>query len=135
MAGRRGAASGQSAARTSEAVTAVLGDDGPHRRNIPDLMTQRLRVVAMQRPLAMAADCRFAVVDGIGVIDEGTLGLSVSVLTAGFFGRGRLGRCAFEGRRVGGRRLGGVGGVLVEALLEFRHLLLKFLKPLLVALD
>jgi hypothetical protein len=51
------------------------------------------------------------------------------------FEEGGWGGERFEGRRVGRRRLGGVGGVLVEALLEFRHLLLKFLKPLLVALD
>jgi hypothetical protein len=37
--------------------------------------------------------------------------------------------------QVGGRWFGGVGGVLVEALLEFRHLLVKFPKPLLVPLD
>jgi hypothetical protein len=36
---------------------------------------------------------------------------------------------------VGGRPLEGVGGVLVEPLLEFRHLLVKFQKALLVALD
>jgi hypothetical protein len=49
-------------------------------------MTQRLRVIAMQRLLAMAASRRFAVVDGVGVIDEGALGLGVSRLTTGFVG-------------------------------------------------
>jgi hypothetical protein len=47
-------------------------------------MTQRLRVVAKQRSLAMAAGRRFAVVDSIGVIDEGALCLRVPALTAGF---------------------------------------------------
>jgi hypothetical protein len=61
-------------------------------------MTQRLRVIAMQRLLAMAAGRGFAIVDGVGVIDESTLDLGVSVLTAGFFGRGRLGRRSFDGR-------------------------------------
>ena len=67
-------------------MTTVLGDDGADGRHVPDLMTQRLRVVAVQRLLAMAADRRFALVDGVGVIDDGSLGLGVSTLTAGFFG-------------------------------------------------
>jgi hypothetical protein len=67
-------------------MTAVLGDEGPDGRHVPDLMTQRLRVVAMQRLMAMAALCRFAIVDGVGVIDEDALGLGVSALTAGFVG-------------------------------------------------
>jgi hypothetical protein len=49
-------------------------------------MTQRLRVVAMQRLLAMAAGGRFALVDGVGVIDEDALDLGMSVLTASFVG-------------------------------------------------
>ena len=67
-------------------MTAVLGDDGPDGRYVPDLMTQRLRVVAVQGLLAMAAGRGFAIVDSVGVIDEGTLGLGVSALTAGFVG-------------------------------------------------
>ena len=101
MACWRGTASGQATARTGEAVAAVLGDDGPDERHVPDLMTQRLRVVAMQRFAAVAAGRRFAVVDGIGVIDEGTLGLGVPVLTARLVAGRRLGRGAFEGRRIG----------------------------------
>src|SRR5262249_29844639 len=104
-------------------------------RHVPDLMTQRLRVVAVQGLLAMAAGAWFAVVDGVGVIDEGALDLGVSALTACFVVGRRLGWGAFEGGRVGRRRLGGVGGVLVEPLLEISHLLVKFLKALLVALD
>jgi len=49
-------------------------------------MKQRLRVIAEQRLLAMAAGRRFAIVDGVGVIDEGALGLGVSKLTTGFVG-------------------------------------------------
>ncbi len=86
MAGRRGDASGQATARSGEAVTAVLGDEGPDGRHVPDLMTQRVRVITMRRLLAMAAGPRFAIVDSFGVIDEGTLGLSVSALTAGLVG-------------------------------------------------
>jgi hypothetical protein len=49
-------------------------------------MTQRLRVVAVQRLLAKPAGRRFAIVDSVGVIDEGALGLGVAVLTAGLVG-------------------------------------------------
>jgi hypothetical protein len=69
------------------------------------------------------------------VIDEGALDFGVSALTARFVVGRRLGWRAFEGRRVGRGRLGGVGGVLLEALLEFHHLFMKLLKALLVALD
>jgi hypothetical protein len=95
-------------------VAAVLGDERPDRRHVPDLMTQRLRVVAKQRLLAMAAGCRFAVVDGVGVIDEGALDLGVPLLTARFVVGRRFGWGAFEGRRIGRRRLGGVGRILLE---------------------
>lgn len=99
-------------------MAAVLGDDGSDGRYIPDLVKQRLRVVAVQRTLAMAADCWFAVVNGVGVIDEGALGLGVPVLTARFVAGRRLGRCAFEGWRVRRGRLGGIGGVLLESGFE-----------------
>jgi hypothetical protein len=98
-------------------------------------MTQRLRVIAMQRLLAMSAGSWLAIMDGDGVIDEGTLDLGMSVLTAGFFGRGRLGRCAFDGGWIRRGRLGGVGGVLVEALLEFSDLILQSLQSTLILLD
>jgi hypothetical protein len=49
-------------------------------------MTQRVRVVAVQRFAAVAAGCRFTVVDGVGAVDEGTLGLGVPALAAGFVG-------------------------------------------------
>jgi hypothetical protein len=108
-------------------VIPVFGDDGPNGRHVPDLMTQRLRVVAMQRLLAMAAGRRFSVVDGVGMIDEGTLDLGVSVLTAGFFGRGRLGRCSLDGRWVRRGRLGGVGRILIEPCFELGEALLVVL--------
>jgi hypothetical protein len=49
-------------------------------------MTQWLRVITVQRLLAKAAGSRFAIVDSVGMIDEGALGPGVSVLTAGFVG-------------------------------------------------
>jgi hypothetical protein len=116
-------------------MTAVFGDDGPDGRHVPDLMTQWLRVVAMQRLLAMAAGRWFAIVDGVGVIDESALDFRVSGLTARFVVGRRLGWGAFEGRRVGGRWLGRVCRIQVEALLEFSDLLLQVLQLPLISLD
>jgi hypothetical protein len=99
-------------------MAAVLSDDGPDRRHVPDLVAERLRVVATQGLAAVAASAGFAVVDGVGVIDEGALDLGVPLLTARFVAGGRLGRGAFEGRRIGGRWFGGIGGVLLESGLE-----------------
>jgi hypothetical protein len=79
-------------------MAAVLGDDGPNGRNVPDLMTQRLRVIAVKRLLAVAADRRFAVVNSVWVIDEGALGLGMPLLTARFVVGRRLGWRAFVGR-------------------------------------
>src|SRR5262249_7923843 len=59
--------------------------------------------------------------------DEGALGLGVPLLTAGIFGRWRLGRCAFEGRWVGRGRLGGVGRILIEPCFQFGEALLVVL--------
>jgi hypothetical protein len=87
-------------------------------------MTQRLRVVAVQGLLAITADRRFAVVDGVGVIDEGALDLGVSALTARFIVGRRLGWGALEGRRIGGRWIEGIGGVLLESGFEFGEALL-----------
>jgi hypothetical protein len=77
-------------------------------------MTQRFRVIAMQRLLAVTASRRFAVVDGVGVIDEGALCLVVSVLTARFvtgrrFGRGALtfAHLRFWRKKLDSRRKGG----------------------------
>ena len=95
-------------------MATVLRDDGTNERHFPYLMTQRLRVIAVQGPLAMAADRRFAMVDGVGLIDDGALDLGVSLLTARFVVGRRLGWGAFEGRRIGRRRLGGVGRILLE---------------------
>jgi hypothetical protein len=99
-------------------VTAVLGVDGPDWWYVPDLMAQRLWVVAMQRLATVAASQLLAVVDGVGMIDECTLGLVMPLLTTRFVGGRRLGWRAFEGRWVGRRWLGGVGGVLVESGFE-----------------
>ncbi len=62
----------------------VFGDDRPNERHVPDLMSQRLRIIAVQRLLAMAASRWFTIVDNVGVIDESALGFGMSALTAGF---------------------------------------------------
>ena len=99
--------------------------------------TERRPLQRLQRciPLGNPTHPGLAVVDGVGVIDEGALDLGVSALTARSVVGRRLGRGAFKGRWIGRGGLGGVGGVLVEPLLEFSHLLVKLLKALLVALD
>ena len=96
--------------------------------NVPDLVSERLGVVAVQRLVAVAAGGGLTFKHTIGRIAEVALGLGMSVLAAGFVGRGRLGRRSLEGGRVGRGRLGGVGGVLVESGFEIG-------KALLVALD
>jgi hypothetical protein len=74
-------------------------------------MTQRLRVVSVQRLLVIAAKHGFAVVDGVGAIGEDTLGLGVPVLTARFLREGGL---AGERWRAGGSHEDGL-----EELVEF----------------
>jgi site-specific DNA recombinase len=133
--GRGLSAGGHAAAGAEKAMASILGDAGAEGRNVPDLMTQRLRIVAVQGLAAVAAGAGLTFQHAVGPVVEGALGLGMSALSAGLVGRGRLGRCAFESRRIRRGWLGGVGGVLVEALPEFRHLLVQFLKALLVALD
>jgi hypothetical protein len=64
-----------------------------------------------------------------------SVNLGVPVLTGRFVAARGLGRGAFEGRRIRGRWFGGIGGVLVEALLEFMDLLLQGLQSPLILLD
>src|SRR5262245_64984255 len=66
----------------------------------------------------MAACRRLAVVDGVGVIDEGALDLGVPTLTAHIVVGRRLRRRSLDGRRVGGRWFGRIGGVLLESGFE-----------------
>jgi len=79
-----------------------------------DLVPQRGRVAARQRPAASPAGGRRTVKDVVGVADERPLGLRVPGLAAGRLARRRLGRRALDGRRVARRRLGRVARVLVE---------------------
>lgn len=68
----------------------------------------------MQRLLTMAAGRGFAIVDGVGVIDEVALDLGVPLLTARFLVGRRLGWGAFDGGWIRRGRLGGVGRILLE---------------------
>lgn len=84
MTSRGLSAGGDAAAGAVPAMTTILGDDGAEGRNIPDLMTQRLRIVALQRVLAMPAGAGLTFQHAVGLVVEGALGLGVSVLAAGF---------------------------------------------------
>jgi hypothetical protein len=88
-------------------------------------MTQRLRIVASEWLLALAADGWFAVVDGVGAFDERPLALGMSGLSAGLFAGRLLGWRTLDGRRVGGRWFGGVGGILPESRFEVGESLLQ----------
>ena len=108
-------------------MTTVLGDDGPDGRHVPDLVAKWLRVVAVQRLVAVAAGRGLTLLHVVRPVVELALGLGMSVLATGLFGRGRLGRWAFECGWVGRGWFGGVGGVLVDPGFEFGEALLVVL--------
>jgi hypothetical protein len=98
----------------------ILRDDGLDRRDLGDLMEQRLGVLTGQVMAAAAAVRRPTVEDLVDLLwgdqDPGVTamaGLSAPSLAGG---SGR--RSSLDSGRVGGRGLGGVGGVLVEAFFE-----------------
>src|SRR5487761_1070383 len=127
LARRRGAAASDAAAAAEEAMAAIFRDDGADRRHVPNLMTQRLRIIALERLPAIAAHSWFTVLDGVGTFDERPLALGMSGLSSGLFAGGLLGWCAFDGRGIGGRRFGGVGGILLESRFEVGESLLVVL--------
>jgi hypothetical protein len=65
-----GAASGQATAKAAEAVAAILGDDEAERRNLLDLMAERLRIVAVRRLAAVAAGGGFTFQHAVGSVME-----------------------------------------------------------------
>jgi hypothetical protein len=67
--------------------------------------------------------------------DQGALSAGVARLAPALAARRRLRRSAFDVRRVGGRRPGGVAGVPVEPLSEFIHLSLAAMQLLLILPD
>lgn len=102
---------------TGESVLAVLGDVWSDRGNLDDLVAKRFGIVAGQRGATVSAGVGFEFDDVIGW-KEWSRVLGVSMLTALGFAGWRLGWCGFDRRWVRGRRLGGVGRVLVESGFE-----------------
>lgn len=112
----------------------VLGHLGADRRQLQHLVAQRLRVVAPKGVAAPAAAGGLEDVRAVGREQRPLLAL-VPGLTAGAAAGGEPWRSPLDPRRVGRGRPGGVGGVLVEALLEVIDLPLEPLQPLLVLPD
>jgi hypothetical protein len=86
-----------------------------------------LRIIAAERLPAIATDSRFTVLDSVGTFDEGPLTLGMSRLSSGLFTGGLFGWCAFDGRGIGGRWFGRVGGILLEARFQVSESLLVVL--------
>jgi hypothetical protein len=118
-------------------VQAILRHLGLHRRYLSDLVPAGLRVFAVKGLTALPAGRwleRDSLLDPVGR-DQVALLAGVARLPAPLATRCRLGRPAFDLRRVAGGRAGRVSGVLVEALPQCIDLLLKGLQPLLILLD
>jgi hypothetical protein len=102
-----------------------------HRRfdgwDLGDLMPERFGVVAVQRLTTPAARLRLAVDDMPELLrrDQGSGVPAMTGLPTGLLSRGGSRGTAFDRGRIGGRGPGGVGGVLVEAFLQFSDALLE----------
>ena len=117
---REGTARGDAAVRAGQAVAPVLGDDGPHGGQFGHLVPERGRVVAGQRPAGTGAA-------RLGLCSRGRHRAARRVPARPWGGRVvRRTACrtgpsagALDGRRVGRRGLGRVGGVEAELGFEF----------------
>jgi hypothetical protein len=108
----------------------VLDDGGPHRRDVSNLVAERLRVLAGERLSAASALGRL---EGNGLLHllrrhQETLLGGPPWLSAASFTGGRGGRAAFGSRGIGGGRLGGVGGILVQTPVQLVDLSLLVLQ-------
>jgi hypothetical protein len=99
----------------------VLIDDRLDRRHFGDLVPDRFGVVAVQLVTAPAASLRLALDDLAELFgrDQGSGVVATTRLPAPLLARGGHRRPSLDRGWVGRRRLGGVGGVLVETLLQF----------------
>jgi len=98
----------------------ILRDDRLDRGDLGDLMAQGLEVLTGQARTTTAA-VRGLAVEGLVALLGGDQGPGVPAMAglsaAPLAGRGS-GRASLDGGGIGRRRLGGVGGVLVEAFFE-----------------
>lgn len=124
---RHGGAGGRAAAGAAEAMEPVLVHHGLDRRDLGDLMPERLGVVAVQRVTTPAARRRLAVDDLPEPLgrDQGSGVTAMTGLATGPLPRGGSRGTAFDRGGIGGRGPGGVGGVPVEALLQVGDALLE----------
>jgi hypothetical protein len=102
----------------------VLRHFRSERRQLQDLVAERVRVLppkGMPAPAALGRLDNFRVIGG----QQGAPPPLVPGLAAGPAAGGSARRPAFDSRRVGGGRPRGVGGVLVEAVLQLSDLLLE----------
>lgn len=117
---RQGRTGGGAAAGAGQAMEPVFVHHGGNRRHLGDLMSERLGVLTGQGVTAPAAFRRLAVDDLSELLgrDQGSGVVTMAGLSAPLLPRGRSRRSSFDRGRVGRRGLGGVGGVLVDPLLQ-----------------
>jgi site-specific DNA recombinase len=117
---RHGPAGGGAALWAVQAMEPILGDHRLDRRDLGDLMAQGLGILTGQAVAATSA-VRGLAIEGLVDLLGGNQGAGVAVM-AGLpstpLAGGSGGRPSLDGGGIGRRRLGGVGGVLVEPLFE-----------------
>ena len=99
----------------------ILVDYRPDRRHFGHLVSDRLGVVAMQLVAAPPALGRLALEDLPELLgrDQGSGLVAMARLAAPLLSRGRSRWSPLDRREIRRRWLGGVGGVLVDPLLQF----------------
>ena len=98
----------------------VLIDDRPRRRQFGDLVAERFGVIAVKdiaTPAATGRPARDDLPEWLGR-DQGPGVMAMTGLPAPFLPRGGRRRSSRERGGIGGRGLGGGGGVLVELLFQ-----------------
>src|SRR5262249_46501061 len=116
-----------------EAMGSVLMDLRLDRRQFGDLVTPGFGMLAAQRVSTAPAFLRLAVGDRVDALGrhQGPHPTRMSLLPAAAFPRQWAWRLPLDAYRVGRRRLGAVGGVLVEARPYLLDLLLRLGEALL----
>jgi len=120
-------------------VNLVFGDPRLDRRNLGDLMANRLRIVSFERTATVKTLLWFARNDLVHFVrlheSPGVLGMAF--LAAPFTSRRTLGRLAFVFfiRRIGGRRTRRIRRVLLCLGLQFANFRLQIVQPRQYLLD